>query len=200
MSLNPIVFTKQILDTFLRYQRTAFPFSDPRLAAQAREMLGESLTSHLAKGPFVSLSRPFRLGATVASLVADGRLHAGMKGVMPYPTLFQHQEEALLAVKAWKHLIVSTGTGSGKTEAFLSPILDTALTLRDAKAPQGVMAVLVYPMNALAIDQMDRLRRMLRGSGISYGMWVGSTPGQDAGADVERAPEALSLNVLGYVV
>ena len=65
MSLNPIVFTKQILDTFLRYQRTAFPFSDPRLAAQAREMLGESLTSHLAKGPFVSLSRPFRLGATV---------------------------------------------------------------------------------------------------------------------------------------
>ena len=73
--------------------------------------------------------------------------------------------EALLAVKAGKHLIVSTGTGSGKTEAFLSPILDTALTLRDAKAPQGVMAVLVYPMNALAIDQMDRLRRMLRGSG-----------------------------------
>jgi len=38
MSLNPIVFTKQILDTFLRYQRTAFPFSDPRLAAQAKEM------------------------------------------------------------------------------------------------------------------------------------------------------------------
>jgi hypothetical protein len=192
MSLNPIVFTKQILDTFLRYQRTAFPFSDPRLAAQAREMLGESLTSHLAKGPFVSLSRPFRLGATVAGLVADGKLHAGMKGVMPYPTLFQHQEEALLAVKAGKHLIVSTGTGSGKTEAFLSPILDTALTMRDAKAPQGVMAVLVYPMNALAIDQMDRLRRMLRGSGISYGMWVGSTPDKDAGADVERAPESLS--------
>jgi len=196
MSLNPIVFTKQILDTFLRYQRTAFPFSDPRLAAQAKEMLGESLTSHLAKGPFVSLSRPFRLGATVATLVAEGRLHAGMKGVMPYPTLFQHQEEALLAVKAGKHLIVSTGTGSGKTEAFLSPILDTALTMRDANAPQGVMAVLVYPMNALAIDQMDRLRRMLRGSGISYGMWVGSTPGQDAGADVERAPEALSGETL----
>ncbi|MFZ1376196.1 MAG: DEAD/DEAH box helicase [Geothrix sp.] len=192
MSLNPIVFTKQILDTFLRYQRTAFPFSDPRLAAQAKEMLGESLTSHLAKGPFVSLSRPFRLGATVASLVAEGTLHAGMKGVMPYPTLFQHQEEALRAVKAGKHLIVSTGTGSGKTEAFLSPILDSALTMRDEKAPQGVMAVLVYPMNALAIDQMDRLRRMLRGSGISYGMWVGSTPDKDAGADVERAPEALS--------
>ena len=35
MSLNPIVFTKQILDTFLRYQRKVFPFSDPRLAVQA---------------------------------------------------------------------------------------------------------------------------------------------------------------------
>lgn len=192
MSLNPIVFTKQILDTFLRYQRTAFPFSDPRLAAQAKELLGESLTSHLAKGPFVSLSRPFRLGAPVAALVAEGTFHPGMKGVMPHPTLFQHQEEALRAVKAGNHLIVSTGTGSGKTEAFLSPILDEALVLRDAQAPQGVLAVLVYPMNALAIDQMDRLRRMLRGSGISYGMWVGSTPAQDSGADVERAPEGMA--------
>ena len=87
-------------------------------------MLGESLTSHLAKGPFVSRRRDFRLGATVAGLVAEGKLDAGMKRVMPYPTLFQHQEEALLAADAGKHLIVSTGNGSGKTEGFLSPILD----------------------------------------------------------------------------
>lgn len=192
MSLNPIVFTKLILDTFLRYQRTAFPFSDPRLAEQARAALGESLESHLAKGPFVSLSRPFRLGASVASLVQEGMLHAGMKGVMPYPSLFSHQEEALRASKQGKHLIVSTGTGSGKTEAFLAPILDTCLRLRDQQAPQGVVAVLVYPMNALATDQMDRLRKMLRGSGISYGMWVGNTPDKDAAAEVERAPEALN--------
>ena len=124
MSLNPIVFTKQILDTFLRYQRTAFPFSDPRLAAQAKEMLGESLTSHLAKGPFVSLSRPFSLGATVAALVAEGKLHAGMKGVMPYPTFFSTRRRPCARPRRGKHLIVSTGTGSGKTEAFLSPILD----------------------------------------------------------------------------
>ena len=191
MSLNPIVFTKQILDTFLRYQRTAFPFSDPRLAEQAKASLGESLGSHLAKGPYVSLSRPFRLGATVASLVQEGILHAGMKGVLPYPTLFSHQEESLKASKAGKHLIVSTGTGSGKTEAFLAPILDHCLHLRDSQAPQGVVAVIVYPMNALAADQMDRLRRMLRGSAISYGMWVGNTPDKDSAADVERAPDTL---------
>lgn len=47
MSRNPIVFTKQILDAFLRYQGAAFPFSDPRLAAQAEVVLGARLTCHL---------------------------------------------------------------------------------------------------------------------------------------------------------
>lgn len=192
MTLNPIVFTKQILDTFLRYQRTAFPFSDERLAKQARAALGESLESDLAKGPYVSLSRPFRLGAKVAAIVAEGLLHPAMKGILAYPDLFSHQEEALRAAKAGKNLIVSTGTGSGKTEAFLAPILDHCLALRDKGAEQGVVAVIVYPMNALAADQMDRLRRMLRGSGISYGMWVGNTPATDAAAELDRAPETLS--------
>jgi hypothetical protein len=71
---------------------------------------------------------------------------------------------------------VATGTGSGKTEAFLYPILDHCLRLRDAGAADGVVAVLVYPMNALAYDQLERLRDMLAGSGVSFGMYVGSTP------------------------
>ena len=66
--------------------------------------------------------------------------------------------------------------GSGKTESFLYPIIDRCLRMRDAEDPDGVVAVLVYPMNALAADQRDRLRVLLAGTGITYGMYVGSTP------------------------
>jgi len=57
--------------------------------------------------------------------------------------------------------VISTGTGSGKTEAFLYPIISRCLEMREQQAPAGVVAVLVYPMNALAEDQLERLRGLL---------------------------------------
>ncbi|MBM3875086.1 MAG: DEAD/DEAH box helicase, partial [Verrucomicrobia bacterium] len=69
-----------------------------------------------------------------------------------------------------------TGTGSGKTESFLYPTISRCLHLRDAAAPAGIVAVLVYPMNALAEDQLERLRWLLVGAGIPFGMYVGKTP------------------------
>ena len=72
--------------------------------------------------------------------------------------------------------LVTTGTGSGKTECFLYPIISKCLELKDAGAQAGISAVIVYPMNALAEDQLDRLRGLLAGSGITFGMYVGKTP------------------------
>ena len=60
------------------------------------------------------------------------------------------------------------------------PIIDYCLKLRDQGAREGIVAILVYPMNALANDQLDRLRGMLAGSGVSFGMYVGSTPENDS--------------------
>jgi ATP-dependent helicase YprA (DUF1998 family) len=57
--------------------------------------------------------------------------------------------------------LVSTGTGSGKTECFLYPIISRCLKLRDENADEGIVAVIVYPMNALAEDQLGRLRELL---------------------------------------
>jgi ATP-dependent helicase YprA (DUF1998 family) len=72
--------------------------------------------------------------------------------------------------------LISTGTGSGKTEAFLYPIISRCLELKDQDAPPGVVAVLIYPMNALAEDQLERLRGLLAGRGIPFGMYVGQDP------------------------
>lgn len=62
-----------------------------------------------------------------------------------------------------KNLIVTTGTGSGKTECFIIPIINHLL--REAEKGElssGVRAILIYPMNALANDQMKRLRKLLK--------------------------------------
>ncbi len=64
-----------------------------------------------------------------------------------------------------QNLIVSTGTGSGKTESFLLPIVDYCLKHRSQK---GMVAIIVYPMNALVNDQLERLRFMLAGTGVDF--------------------------------
>jgi ATP-dependent helicase YprA (DUF1998 family) len=179
-SLNPIQFASQVNKQFLDYQLTAFPLTDPDLSAQAHSNLYRGLEhSPLIQGPYISLSKSFRQGRDLRELARQGIVHPVLPGLAPYPMLFAHQYEALRQVLAGQHCLIATGTGSGKTEAFLYPILDHCLRLRDSDAPDGVVAVLVYPMNALAIDQLGRLRRMLVGSGISFGMYVGTTPSDD---------------------
>lgn len=176
--LNPVVFTERVVRDFLRYQLTTYPFADADLHAQLRSLLNIAETRHspLMQGPFVSLSRPFREGPKVTQLVAEGVLHSLLSKIAPFPSVHGHQERAIRAIMQGRTTVVSTGTGSGKTEAFLYPIISRCLELRDKNAPTGVVAVLVYPMNALAEDQLERLRGLLAGTGISFGMYVGKTP------------------------
>ena len=180
MALNPIAYTENVVRSFLRYQLTAYPFADPHLHSQMRRLLSldETRQSPLLKGPYVSLSRPFRQGASVASLVAEGLLHPHLGDRIPpeITHLYSHQERAIRAIAEGWTTLVSTGTGSGKTECFLYPIISRCLALRDEEAPPGISAVIVYPMNALAEDQLMRLRGVLAGTGIPFGIYVGKTP------------------------
>ena len=82
--------------------------------------------------------------------------------------------------------------GSGKTECFLYPIVSRCLSLRDEAAPPGISAVIVYPMNALAEDQLMRLRGLLAGTGVPFGMYVGKTPEHEAGVAGVRLPPGSS--------
>lgn len=175
MTINPIQFAHEVNEQFIRYQLTAFPLSDPDLAEQAKKMI-KSSPSPLLKGPYVSLTRSYKKGKKLKKLVEEKIIHPAVEGVAEYPQLLSHQQEVLEAVKNGNHCLVTTSTGSGKTEAFLYPILDYCFKLRDENAPEGIVAILVYPMNALAIDQLTRLRKMLAKTGISFGMYIGSTP------------------------
>ncbi len=196
MALNPIVFTEKVVRSFLRYQLTAYPFADEHLHGQMRRLLSldETRDSPLLKGPYVSLSRAFRQGAAVDELIGDAVFHPHMRQRIPpeITHLYGHQQEAIEAIHALKTTLVSTGTGSGKTECFLYPIVSKCLELKDAGAAPGIAAVIVYPMNALAEDQLGRLRSLLAGTGIPFGMYVGKTPWKEAQVVGIRLPPGSS--------
>ena len=196
MALNPIAYTEKVVRSFLRYQLTAYPFADPRLHAQMRALLSLDRTrrSPLLKGPYVSLSRPFRQGAPIDALIAENLLHPHLRERVPkgIAHLYGHQERAIRAIAAGRTTLVSTGTGSGKTECFLYPIVSRCLHLRDEAAPPGISAVIVYPMNALAEDQLMRLRALLAGTGIPFGIYVGKTPEGEAEVAGVRLPAGSS--------
>ena len=188
MPINPVQFAHSVCDEFLRYLFSAFPLADPDLRSQFQELLNRpsSLDIPLARGPFISLSESFAKGKPVLSLAEQGILHHAMPALIGYPTMYQHQQEVFEAVKAGEHVLVATGTGSGKTESFLYPIVDDLLRQRDQGTDAGITAILVYPMNALANDQLDRLRDVLGGTGITFGQWVGTTPENESEVRIER--------------
>ena len=188
--LNPITYTEQVVSDFLRYQLSTFAFADAGLYAQMRELLNLEQTRNtpLMKGPYISLSRTFQQGASLDALVQAGVLHPHIKQLSPYPSAYRHQEQAFRAIHARQPTLVATGTGSGKTECFLLPIISRCLQLRDEDGPAGITAVIVYPMNALAEDQLQRMRALLAGTGVSFGMYVGKTPRNEADVTGLRLP------------
>ncbi len=196
MAINPIVFTEKVVRSFLQYQLTTYSFSDPDLYSQMRTLLSldETRRSPLMKGPYISLSRPFRQGASISDLIHQTIFHPHMRERIPSAIthVYYHQEQAIQAIHDRRTTLISTGTGSGKTECFLYPIMSRCLELRDRRAPAGISAVIVYPMNALAEDQLTRLRFLLAGSGISFGMYVGKTPETESGVSGFRLADGAS--------
>jgi superfamily II DNA or RNA helicase len=183
MSIHPITTTARIRKAYISYLKTIKPFQDARLRQEFSNALEEE--NMLVKGPYIELTPPFAQGKSPQQLIHDGQLCSRFEifchndgGFLPDRPLYCHQEEAIYKVAAGRNIVITTGTGSGKTESFLIPILD--MLAREEKAGtislSGVRALLLYPLNALANDQMDRLRGYLKYyPQIKFGRYVGET-------------------------
>ena len=103
--------------------------------------------------------------ASIAQWMKDYFLRLSEAGIGVFPSPFAHQISALEAATRGENLFVSTGTGSGKTECFMWPLLakmaDEARRAKSSWAKRGVRTIIMYPMNALVSDQVSRLRRMI---------------------------------------
>ncbi len=98
--------------------------------------------------------------------------------------LHEHQERAVRAAAddPGGAVLVTAGTGAGKTESFLLPLVDR-LWSNPRRGP-GMRALILYPMNALVRDQMDRLDTWLgRQSRLTYFHFTSETPETESAAD-----------------
>lgn len=130
------------------------------------------------KGPYVQIGLPFMPGAAGRDFFSAFQTeHPG----------YRHQEQAWQRLSSQHQAastLVATGTGSGKTECFLYPVLDHCARER-AAGQKGIKALVIYPMNALAADQARRIAQLVAKepafAGIRVGLYVGGTaskPGQ----------------------
>ncbi len=164
--MNPLRIAEQLRADYLELLTTTF---SPRQEALRRDFrTAIEREGFLTREPFVSLALPYGTGAALTELLPEVRHRFGLIAETPYA----HQSLAARRIIAGEPTVIATGTGSGKTEAFLMPIIDHCLR---AGRPDGVKAILVYPMNALANDQRDRIRRLLNDTQISFGVYTGET-------------------------
>ncbi len=74
--------------------------------------------------------------------------------------LWSHQVETAEAAHAGEHVVVATGTASGKSLGYLVPVLSDVLDGAAAPTGRGVTALYLAPTKALAHDQLDRVNRL----------------------------------------
>jgi ATP-dependent helicase YprA (DUF1998 family) len=166
---------------------------DPRIAQHVQTQLDSGVQW---PDPWLSLNPSFASGGTIADLVQTGSLHPECARIFRRKrdvhdlgtetlTLHRHQREAVEAAASGASYVLTTGTGSGKSLAYIVPIVDAVLRSNHRR---GIQAIVVYPMNALANSQVGELEKFLR-----YGYGAGHEPvtfarytGQESDEERER--------------
>jgi len=203
--MNPIHLSREIERRYRQYLSTTFYFRDPELRASFEEALR---SGRLTKGPFLEATPVFKRGQLTREVIHPLGLQPD-EGFLRalHPRLFWHQEAAITRILSGHNVIVATGTGSGKTEIFLYPIL---LHLyeefqRGSLCP-GVRALILYPMNALANDQRERLGGIctqLQENGspfqFKFGQYIGETP-EDENDSRRNARDHMANRLPGELV
>ncbi|MFJ6981812.1 MULTISPECIES: DEAD/DEAH box helicase [unclassified Streptomyces] len=182
--MRPTLAAQALRDTTVEYLTTTFALAEP----DTQEALTAFLTDPadgLFRGPYHRIRRPFRAAQ-------DGwQRHLDWYKGDFWPYAHQAEAFARLTTKDGhvpQPTLVTTGTGSGKTESFLVPIIDHC---RRAKAAgkHGIKAVLLYPMNALAGDQADRIGKLLtdeRLADVTAGLYIGEASSTKNGSPYGR--------------
>src|SRR5579883_1538020 len=195
MHLTPSEAFEHIKESVIEYLETAYKIAHPAIFEERGDILRQR--GIIAQAPFIESTPAFPPSHKLIELEAlhPGSVSPGLSALMQHGVpvdrfpLYTHQEEALLAATGDRpNLLVATGTGSGKTESFILPILNDVLreapswdptsgqelpgkydfakktwlhSRRHEQRPAALRGIILYPMNALVNDQVSRLRRIL---------------------------------------
>lgn len=162
----PSVLATRFREGLTDYVETTFPVTNRIFAGSIRRFLEKE--NAFFHEPYISVRLPFRVTEH-----GNERFEAIHTDYAPY--VHQNRAYDRLYGDDPRSTLVATGTGSGKTECFMYPILEYCYQHRRER---GIKALIIYPMNALATDQALRFAKLiyaspeLRGMSGSACMWA----------------------------
>lgn len=178
-SLLPAYAAEHVLDGLSEYLTTSFSLAE-RNTSESLERFLKDPVSGMFHGPYICTRLPY----------APAKQWTGLLEWLPeWFVPYRHQAEAFRRLSSLSDgksrrpepTLVVTGTGSGKTESFLYPILDHCRRERLRGQAGGVKALILYPMNALANDQATRLASLISTEHELTGIRAGIYTGEDQG-------------------
>ncbi|MCS6850586.1 MAG: DEAD/DEAH box helicase [Gemmataceae bacterium] len=202
--MNIFAFRRQVIGEYKTYTRSFIHIRNCRL----RDFVDQQLESGtLWPEPLIQLNPSFEPGKTIDALVAEGTLHPECSRVFrikPEPAhpgyplhLHKHQTDAIYVARSGEPYVLTTGTGSGKSLAYIVPIVDFVLRQGSGR---GIRAIVVYPMNALANSQQGELRKFLcygypdgRGP-VTFERYTGQESEDDRRRILAHPPDILLTN------
>ena len=169
----PSIVAKEMQNAVADYMQTTFPIATqyfqrvtPEQEPSPQALISELLERDgaVVKGPYLDIKLPFRVASQ--EQVPFKRYQLGYE-----PYVHQLKSFERLCAEQPLSTIVATGTGSGKTECFMLPVLDDCLQRREP----GIKTIIVYPMNALATDQARRFAKEIAAldTQLTVGLFVG---------------------------
>jgi ATP-dependent helicase YprA (DUF1998 family) len=195
---------KKLIDDYRAYVSSFISIRDDRIRDLVNGELAEGL---LWPEPRIGLNPSFAEGAWIDDVVRQQVLHQECSKIFrikPEPSgtgaplrLHKHQLDAIRAARAGRNYVLTTGTGSGKSLAYIIPIVDHVLR---GDRRKGIKAIIVYPMNALANSQEQELQKFLKhgypdGRGpVTFRKYTGQESDDEQREIVANPPDILLTN------
>ncbi len=193
---------KQIVNDYAQYANSFVPIQDNRIAEKVKEATDKGA---FWPDPLLQLNPNFASGAHVDELVSRGELHQECKqifrvkktdGIGKQMRLYKHQLDALRVAQQKENYVLTTGTGSGKSLAYIVPIVD--YVLRNPEKGR-IKAIIVYPMNALANSQEEELKKFLslgypQGEPVTFAKYTGQESSELRAQIKKNPPDILLTN------
>jgi hypothetical protein len=186
-----------IIRDYASYIRSFLRITDLQMAGVVDRAVNGGL---LWPEPLLQFNPSFRKSGTVAELVGRGVLHPGTDRIFREMSLYQHQETAIRLGTAGQDFVVTSGTGSGKSLTYIGTVFHHLLQQPDQP---GVVAIIVYPMNALINSQTEELERYKanyeqdgRPFPITFGQYTGQEKDHVREKLIEQPPHILLTNYM----
>jgi ATP-dependent helicase YprA (DUF1998 family)/very-short-patch-repair endonuclease len=202
--MNIFEFRNELIADYASYVKSFIRIQDPRLHSYVEQQLASGV---FYPEPLIQLNPSFARGGTIEELVAQKVLHPECLQIFRKDkaetlssgrplNLHRHQTDAIQVARAGHNYVLTTGTGSGKSLSYIIPIVNHVL---QQGSGNGIQAIVVYPMNALANSQYGELEKFLlrgypAGPPVTFDKYTGQEDEEERNRIQQHPPDILLTN------